>query len=220
MGSNQSPLKKLINHLKPPNEENKDDYKSPKKTKWLLIAGLVGIAFMLISNMWTEKNLSTPAVKQETEQIDVETFGAKKEQKPKSIKDYETKYENQLKEALDEIVGVNDVTVIVNVEATEKKILEKNTTTQKQVTKETDKQGGEREIEDQTKEEQLVIIRKGEKESPIVLETRNPEIRGVLVVATGVDNIQVKKWVIEAVTRVLDVPSHRVAVMPKKTKGE
>ena len=58
------------------------------------------------------------------------------------------------------------------------------------------------------------------KRVPVVIETKKPAIRGVLVVAKGADNIQVKKWIIEAVTRSLDVPSHRVAVMPKKTKGE
>jgi stage III sporulation protein AG len=49
-----------------------------------------------------------------------------------------------------------------------------------------------------------------------VVEYQKPAIRGVLVVAKGAENIQVKKWIIEAVTRSLDVPSHRVAVMPKK----
>ncbi len=77
-------------------------------------------------------------------------------------------------------------------------------------------QGGKRKIEDSSQEQQLVIIREGEKEVPIVIETKKPEIRGVLVVASGADNIQVKSWIIEAVTRSLGVPSHRVAVMPKK----
>ncbi len=64
-------------------------------------------------------------------------------------------------------------------------------------------------------DEQLVIIRNGDKEVPIVIETKKPEIRGVVVVAQGAENIEVKKWIIEAVTRALGVPSHRVAVMPK-----
>ena len=134
--------------------------------------------------------------------------------------DYERTYEAQLKEALDKIVGVEDVTVVVNVDATELKVFEKNTNTQSQQTDETDREGGKRKVEDQSREEQLVIIQDGEKEIPVVTETKKPAIRGVLVVAKGADNIQVKKWIIEAVTRSLDVPSHRVAVMPKKTKGE
>jgi len=37
-----------------------------------------------------------------------------------------------------------------------------------------------------------------------------------LIVAKGADNIRIKKEIIDAVTRALDVPSHRVAVMAKK----
>ena len=43
----------------------------------------------------------------------------------------------------------------------------------------------------------------GKKKFRLSVETKKPEIRGVLVVAKGADNIQVKKWIIEAVTRVL-----------------
>lgn len=60
------------------------------------------------------------------------------------------------------------------------------------------------------------MVQKGETDEPLVVETMKPKIRGVLVVAEGAENIEVKKWIIEAVTRVLDVPSYRVAVMPKK----
>ena len=92
--------------------------------------------------------------------------------------------------------------MVVNVDATEKKVLEKNRKRQSQVTDETDREGGKRKVEDQSTDEQLVIIQNGEKEVPIVIETKKPAIRGVLVVAKGADNIQVKKWIIEAVTRV------------------
>ena len=135
------------------------------------------------------------------------------------IDDYERTYETQLKEALDAIVGVEDVTVVVNVDATEKKVLEKNRNTQTQITDETDREGGKRKVEDQSTEEQLVIIQNGEKEVPIVIETKKPEIRGVLVVAKGAENIQVKKWIVEAVTRSLDVPSHRVSFCRRKRRG-
>jgi stage III sporulation protein AG len=153
-------------------------------------------------------------------QNEMETFAQKNTKENTIITDYEQAYEAQLKEALDGMVGVSDVTIVVNVDATEKQVLEKTTTIQTQLTDEKDREGGSRKVEDSSSEEQPVIIQDGEKEVPIVTETKKPEIRGVLVVAKGADNIQVKKWIIEAVTKTLDVPSHRVAVMPKKTKGE
>ncbi|WP_428909081.1 stage III sporulation protein AG [Niallia sp. Krafla_26] len=207
---------------------SKDDHPSEqKKAKYpyLILVLLFGTGFMLVSNLISNDSTSTEAVptfsnKDEEKQADEETFGQKGSSKDSLIDDYEKAYEAQLKEALDAIVGVDDVTVVVNVDATEKKVFEKNRNTQNQLTDETDREGGKRKVEDQSTEEQLVIIQNGEKEVPIVTETKKPEIRGVLVVAKGADNIQVKKWIIEAVTRSLDVPSHRVAVMPKKTKEE
>ncbi|BBP90642.1 hypothetical protein BsIDN1_42600 [Bacillus safensis] len=94
----------------------------------------------------------------------------------------------------------------------------KKKSNKKTTTEETDKEGGVRSVTDQTKEEEVVIIKNGNEETPVVVQTKKPEIRGVLVVAQGVDNVQIKKTIIEAVTRVLDVPSHRVAVAPKKKR--
>ena len=151
---------------------------------------------------------------------DVAAFGKEQQGGNNVIADYERAYETQIKEILDDIVGVEDATVLVNVDATEQKVLEKNTTSKTQTTDETDREGGKRKVEDQSNEEQLVIIREGEKEVPIVLETKKPKIRGVAIVAKGAENIQVKSWIIEAVSRGLDVPSHRISVMPKKTKAK
>lgn len=206
---------------------NQEETTEKKKGKYpyLILVLLFGTGFMLISNLLSNGNSENEAVptlgnRGEEKQEDVETFGQKNSNKDRLIDDYERSYETQLKEALDAIVGVEDVTVVVNVDSSESKVFEKNRNTQTQLTDEIDREGGKRKVEDQSMEEQLVIIQNGEKEVPIVTETKKPEIRGVLVVAKGAENIQVKKWIIEAVTRVLDVPSHRVAVMPKKTKGE
>ena len=148
-------------------------------------------------------------------------FKASKSDEPKdSIDDYEKEYENQLKEILETIIGVDDVSVVVNVDATSLKVYEKNKSNKNTTTEETDKEGGTRSVTDQTSEEEIVMIKNGDKETPVVVQTKKPDIRGVLVVAQGVDNVQIKQTIIEAVTRVLDVPSHRVAVAPKKIKED
>src|SRR5690606_17937063 len=109
---------------------------------------------------------------------------------------------------------------VVNVDATETKVLEKNTVTQSQSTEEEDPNGGKRSVEDLSKDEQVVIIRNDNSETPVVTKIEKPVIRSVLIVANGVDNIKIKQMVVEAVTKGLDVPNHKVAVLPKKTKGE
>lgn len=191
----------------------------------MIIVLLFGAMFMLISNLLTSKsenpeNELTVNKNNDEATKEMAAFGQKNSGHHDKIATIEQEFEKQLKEALENIVGVDDVTVVVNVDATDKKVLEKNLVTQSQTTDETDREGGKRKVEDQSSDEQVVIVRDGEKEVPIILETKKPEIRGVLVVANGAENINVKKWIVEAVTRVLDVPSHRVAVMPKKAKGE
>ncbi|MGX1983036.1 stage III sporulation protein AG [Thermolongibacillus altinsuensis] len=185
-----------------------------EKNGLIALVLLVGVAFMIFGNIFHSPSSENSETTDETaqpvfRQTDEET-------KMKKIADYEERYEAQLKEALEAIVGVGEVKVVVNVDATETKILEKNQTIEKQKTTEEDKEGGKRNIEDSSTDEKVVIVRKGDEETPIVLQTKKPEIRGVLVVAKGAEKIQIKKWIVEAVTRTLDVPSHRVAVLPKK----
>lgn len=50
-------------------------------------------------------------------------FGRKVEEN--SMADYEMRYENQLREALQEIVGVNNVSIVVNLAESEKQVYEK-----------------------------------------------------------------------------------------------
>lgn len=216
MDNNQGPLTWLKKWLK---IDGKFD-KKVSKYQYMILVLCIGAAFMFVGNILFKNNSSTldiPAVKSEKQNAsDVPAFGQKKSSGNQAITDYEKTYENQLKKALDDMLGVDDVTVVVNIDSTDKKVLEKNKVTKSQTTDETDNGGGQRKVQDSSTDEQLVIIRNGETEGPIVVETKKPEIRGVLVVARGAENIKVKSWIIEAVTRVLGVPSHQVAVMPKK----
>ncbi|RFU69790.1 stage III sporulation protein AG [Peribacillus saganii] len=199
-----------------------DKKKKASMYSYALIVLVAGLGIMMVSNVIGDRqgeqsSEAIPAISETAgEAEDIPAFGKKNTSAGNSIKDYERGLENQMKDALEAINGVDDVTVVINVDASEKKVFEKNRVTQKQVTDETDQDGGKRVVEDSSTDEQLVIIRSGEKEVPLVLETKKPKIRGVLVVAKGAGNIQVKKWIIESVQRSLDVPSHRIAVMPKK----
>ncbi len=210
-----STLKKLFRDSFPFKEDS-------GKFRYLLLVLLFGAAIMLFANFLFEDNRSDSAVpvlgnNGGGKGDSVETLGKNKLSEGNDmIREYESYYETQLKEALEQISGVSDVTVIVNIDSTEKRILEKNKTIRSQETNETDQEGGERKVLDQSEEEQIVIIREGDREVPIVLETKKPKVRGVLVVAKGAESVQVQKWIIESVTKLLDVPSHRVSVMPRK----
>lgn len=193
---------------------------------YFLLLISVGIFLMILGSYLQEDDEDTPTMSfnqdnGEEEEVDTAVFKSeKKEEKDVTKGDFEYHYETQLKRALEEIVGVSNVSVMVNVAGSEKNIYEKDTHTTEQNTEETDREGGTRDVKDSSKDEQIVIIRKGDTEEPLVVHTQKPEISGVLVVANGVDNIKVKTWVVEAISRVLDIPTHRVSVMPRKLKED
>lgn len=201
-------------------KNNEKDEKEKKVTpKFLLILLILGVLLMFSSNLFPAKKEEIPVLKPETGQEspeDVPTFGGKDNDNMSTIEKYEKAYEQELKAALEEVAGVKDVSIEINLDSSEEKVLEKNIVRRSQMTAETDKAGGKRKVNDESMDEKTVIIREGDKETPVVLRTEKPKVRGVLVVAKGVDNIQVKQMVREAVTRMLDVPSHRVSVLPKK----
>ena len=210
-------LAKLKNWLQQTEETNPN---KPNKKIYVFVILAAGITFMMISNLLPKNQLSTSnansAHSTEKPNETVEVFGKEKNNPLSSMIDYEKYYENELKKALDSIVGVQDVSIVINVAATEKKVFEKNIAKRNQITNEIDANGGKRQVEDQSEEEQMVLIREGDREVPLISETKKPEIVGVLVVAKGAEQIHVKKMILEACMRVLDVPSHRISVLAKK----
>ncbi|MGD6774697.1 MULTISPECIES: stage III sporulation protein AG [Bacillaceae] len=197
------------------------------KYQYMTVILVLGVGFILFGNLFFGEDSASspgggvlPTMKQQ-EPEDEPVFGQSDDANaPSTISDYEASFENQLKDALEAITGVNDVSVVVNVDSSEQKVFQKNVTTSQQNTVETDQNGGKRDVTDTSKDEQVLVIRKNEQEIPVVTETKKPVIRGVLIVAKGAENIHVKQMILDAVTRVLDVPQHKVAVLPKKSEGE
>jgi len=193
--------------------------KKQNKTQYLIIVVLFGAGIMLLSNMFfKDDNSDISAFSQNTENSTnqaEEVFG-QKSSGSNDITDYEKLYTEQIKEAINSMAGVKDAVVYVNIDGSEMKVYEKNQTTSSQTTEEEDPQGGKRTVEENSSEETLVTVPNGDKQVPIVVETKKPTIRGVLVIAKGAENIKVKSMIVEAVTRALDVPSHRVSVQAKQ----
>ncbi|QDS34628.1 stage III sporulation protein AG [Brevibacillus brevis] len=132
------------------------------------------------------------------------------------IAEYENIYETQLRDILASVVGVGEVDVMVNLESTPELVVEKNRNIRSSTNQEMDKEKATRNQNDQSRDEQVVIVQGGKQDAPVIVKTLKPKVRGVLVVAKGADNIQVKAWITEAVQKVLDVPAYKISILPKK----
>ncbi|WP_226376842.1 stage III sporulation protein AG [Oceanobacillus halotolerans] len=192
-----------------------------KKSGYLLIVGLLGLLLLLLGNIFSSSETSEDSPMEEEVRITPEessrseTTTQEDNESTTDVGELETSYEKDLIEMLEKIQGVSDVEVMVNLNSTEVKVYEKNLITSQQTNEEEDTNGGTRTVEDSTQETQVVLVRQGDQEVPLLIQTEKPEVRGVFVVANGVDHATVKQWVVESVSRVLDVSSHRVSVMPK-----
>ena len=188
--------------------------KKNKSFYWIIVFFLFGLAIMILSSFL---DVTEEVVPYESQNPVVDTTGiVEKNSSPKTMQDYEKMYENQLTEVLTEMLGVEEVIVKVNLDSTEELVTEKNKAYNETVTKERDKQGGSREITDINRDEQVVLYRSNNNEVPLVIKTVKPKVRGVVIVAEGAENIQVKAMITEAVQRLLDVPPYKIAILPKK----
>lgn len=135
---------------------------------------------------------------------------------PDIIAEYENIYETQLRDILTNVVGVGEVEVMVNLESTPELVVAENRNIRSSTNQEMDKERATRNQNDQTRDEEVVVIQGGKQDQPVVVKTLKPRVRGVLVVAKGAENIQVKAWITEAVQKVLDVPAYKISILPKK----
>ncbi|MEW9677500.1 stage III sporulation protein AG [Lentibacillus sp. L22] len=200
-------------------KDSDSNVKNPsKKIRYLIVIGLLGLLLVILSNAFSSSSDKGKEDLLKTNQPDQDTNStfAKKESATSDVDELEASYEKDLETMLDKIQGISDAEVMVNLNSTKVKVYEKNLITDQQTTDESDKNGGTRDVEDNSEETETVLVRQGDKEVPLLIQTKKPDVRGVFVVAKGVDHATVKKWVIESVARVLDVPVHKVSVMPKK----
>lgn len=184
--------------------------------RWILLLGLAGIAMMLLNSFLHvedvdptgESRASPPPEERET------LAGPEKPKSP--FEEYEEQYEASLREILQNIVGVDEVDVLVTIDSTEEIVVYRNVTENEQITDEQDRNGAKRHITQVTRSGDIELYEVSGGQEPIILKKIRPKVRGVIVVAGGAENLTVQKMIRDTVSRGLDVPVHRVSVVPRK----
>lgn len=127
--------------------------------------------------------------------------------------DYETALEKKLANMLVKMEGVGSVSVMVTTVSNEEKVLAEDTSSHTQHTEEKDQSGGSR-VTENTQLTNDVVLQNGN--TPYVIKEYAPEIKGVFILAEGAGDSVVKNQMIDAVSRLLDVPVHKISVEKKK----
>ncbi|WNR42559.1 stage III sporulation protein AG [Paenibacillus roseipurpureus] len=184
---------------------------------WLIMVGLLGAALMIINSFITVKDLDPIGTGRASPPPTKEVFAGSSSKENSSFHDYEKTYGDQLKEILQKIVGVGDVEVLVTIESTEEMTVDKNYNDNQTMTTERDNGGATRNISQVTRSGEVVLYQVSGDQKPLVLKYIKPKIRGVIVVAKGAENLTVKKMIMEAVERGMDVQASKISILPRKT---
>ncbi|MEK0314268.1 stage III sporulation protein AG [Cohnella sp. 56] len=196
----------------------------PKRIKtfrWLILIGLVGAALLLAASYLNMKPVTPPGAADVVPPGDgdkpaqQETFLGTGESHDDPFADIENQLDQRLKEMLEKIAGVGTAEVMVTVDSTEETVVQQNESRSQQITDETDKNGARRHITDITQDGQVVLYEVSGGKSPIIVKKIKPRLRGVLIVAKGAENATVRRMIAEAVAAGMDVPIHRISVVPR-----
>jgi stage III sporulation protein AG len=185
---------------------------------WVIMVGLLGAALMIINAFINVKDLDPISTGRASPPAESkETFVGSTSKENASFHDYEQAYGDQLKGILQQIVGVGEVEVLVTIESTEEMTVDKNYNDNQTMTTERDNGGATRNISQVTRSGEVVIYQVSGDQKPLVLKYIKPKIRGVIVVAKGAENLTVKKMIMEAVERGMDVQASKISILPRKT---
>lgn len=168
----------MKNFFRPKKSEG--DSPPSKKIGYLIILGLTGVFLIIVSNIFSSEDEPELDMQPQGETQNTTKADDAAEMSSSDMSHVEERLGQDLAAMLNKIQSVTDAEVMVNLNATSEHIYEKNTTKGQQITDESDRNGGTRKIEDNTEDSQVVTIRKGDQEMPLLVQTKQPEVRGCL----------------------------------------
>ena len=175
----------------------------------LLIFFLVGVLLLVIAlPSGTKEKEKDP---RHSEIDGEEAVGTQSEEQ-----DYARYLERRLEETLSQLSGAGNVRVMVTLQSSAQKIVEKDTQGERDAITEEDSQGGRRTSENTSHQETTVYEGMGEKsQEPYVSKELTPRVEGVVVLAEGGENALVKRNITEAIQALFGIDTHKIRIMKK-----
>lgn len=158
-----------------------------------IICGIILTSFPISSNKNEVQSTQVGIVTKEASQIS-----------------YEEQLEQRLEAILKKLEGAGAVQVMITTSTSQQKELAEEVTYNVATTKEQDNAGGMRVNEKEDRQNKVVLAKDN---MPIVVKETKPKVEGVLILAQGGEDIVVKTSMIQAVSSLLNLPSHKISVL-------
>lgn len=177
------------------------------------LLALIGIA-MLVYSPQPKNQSHVPLI----EQPEIH----KQESKPEShgMALEEQKLADKLEAMLNQVNGAGEVKVSVRLATSSQTNYAIDKDTMERTTREEDQAGGNRTITETTERDQLVLVQGSQGNQQAVIEREiASDIAGVLIIAQGASNPEVKSRLFQASHISLGVDPHKVVVLPMERSG-
>ncbi|NMB43142.1 MAG: stage III sporulation protein AG [Clostridiales bacterium] len=180
----------------------------------IVIILMVGILLLILS--WPNSSSSGKDNKNTNESKET---NKSKEEISISISNSDTEIyvhtlEQRLEEALRKVEGVGEVEVMITLKGSKEVVVLKDQPFNMERVDEDDGEGGKRITSNHDQEENTILIEnKDGSKTPYVLKELEPQVEGILVIATGGNNAEIINQINEAVQVLFGVPAHKVKVM-------
>ncbi len=163
-----------------------------KKTQYLAIVIVIAAILMIYFSTFEASNKSSGAGKETT-----------------LAEQTEADMESRLEEILSKVDGAGNVEVVINYDSSGELI---PAMSEEKSTSSDDKSNSSKESSE------IATVKSGSDTEAVIIKHIEPEVRGVIVVAEGADNIRVKIELLEAVKVVLDVGADKVQILKMKER--
>ena len=127
---------------------------------------------------------------------------------------YERQQEARLKEVLQKVEGVGKVEVMLTLQASAEKVVEKDVPSSRQTVEESDSNGGSRVTQEESRTEETIYQETSDgSRTPYIVKQLEPKVEGVVIIAEGGGNAAVQQNILEAVQALFSVEAHKIKIM-------
>ena len=170
---------------------------------WL---GLLGIILLLVGSFYEPFTATPKSI------IPAETVKST----PAVNRTYEDALESKVGNLLAQVKGAGAVSVSITLERSSKQEHAKNTIKETKTIQEKDNTGGIRTTTETKESQQVLLSKENGADRPVMVQEYKPIIKGVLAVAEGANDSNVKASLTRAIEAGLGIPSYKITVLPQR----
>ncbi len=186
------------------------DWKPLKENKWLMVLAVLGVLFLIFGSFLGKgKAVQTLAGSPSTTAQQGQTQSASSSSSD-SASSIEQQTQDELTKMLDNIEGIQSVSVMITYTSTGSVEVANNTTK----TETTSSSGNSLSTTESTNI--FTETNSSGDRVPYVVKRTAPTVQGVLVTVQADDFYLAREEIIDAITNVLDVPAYKITVEPQK----